>query len=307
MPIDFPNSPTTGQVYTYLGKSWIWNGTGWDAPKALSEVGAVRTFANATARTAAIPSPTEGIVSYLNDVNLIQTNNGSAWVTTGNAGVNAYNFVQTLYYTSSGTFTKASYPWLRAVRVRVQGGGGGGGGVAATTSGQFLAAGGGGGGGYAEGFITNIAGMADSVTVTVGAGGAGAISANTGAAGGTSAFTAAVQAAGGSGGDGLGGIAFWLPAAGGFGGSGNGDLVILGGDGGDGNNVNTNGGYGGHGGSSVFAGQLKTTAAWQSNSDGRQGKLFGGGGGGAAAGQSSGVARNGGAGRNGIIIMELYA
>jgi microcystin-dependent protein len=30
MPIDFPTSPTTGQVYTYLGKSWIWNGTGWD-------------------------------------------------------------------------------------------------------------------------------------------------------------------------------------------------------------------------------------------------------------------------------------
>jgi hypothetical protein len=30
MPIDFPISPTTGQVYTYQGKSWIWNGTGWD-------------------------------------------------------------------------------------------------------------------------------------------------------------------------------------------------------------------------------------------------------------------------------------
>jgi hypothetical protein len=30
MPIDFPTGPTTGQVYTYLGKSWIWNGTGWD-------------------------------------------------------------------------------------------------------------------------------------------------------------------------------------------------------------------------------------------------------------------------------------
>ena len=30
MPIDFPSSPTTGQVYTYLGKSWVYNGTGWD-------------------------------------------------------------------------------------------------------------------------------------------------------------------------------------------------------------------------------------------------------------------------------------
>jgi hypothetical protein len=80
MPIDFPTSPTTGQVYTYLGKSWVYNGTGWDAPRALSEIGAVQTFANATARTAAIPSPTEGIVSYLNDVDRLDVHNGTAHV-----------------------------------------------------------------------------------------------------------------------------------------------------------------------------------------------------------------------------------
>jgi hypothetical protein len=80
MPIDFPSSPTTGQVYTYLGKSWVYNGTGWDVPKALSEIGAVRSFANATARTAAIPSPTEGIVTYLNDVDRLDVHNGSAFV-----------------------------------------------------------------------------------------------------------------------------------------------------------------------------------------------------------------------------------
>jgi len=81
MPIDFPTSPTTGQVYTYLGKSWVYNGTGWDAPKALSEIGAVQTFANATARTAAIPTPTEGIVSYLNDSNLLSIYDGANWKT----------------------------------------------------------------------------------------------------------------------------------------------------------------------------------------------------------------------------------
>jgi hypothetical protein len=80
MPIDFPTSPTTGQVYTYLGKSWVYNGTGWDAPKALSEIGAVRTFANATARTTDIPAPTEGIVTYLNDVDRLDVHNGSAFV-----------------------------------------------------------------------------------------------------------------------------------------------------------------------------------------------------------------------------------
>jgi hypothetical protein len=77
MPIDFPSSPTTGQVYTYLGKSWVYNGTAWDAPKALSEIGAVQTFANAAARTAAIPTPTEGIVTYLVDTNALELfNNG---------------------------------------------------------------------------------------------------------------------------------------------------------------------------------------------------------------------------------------
>jgi hypothetical protein len=81
MPIDFPASPTTGDVYTYQGKSWVYNGTGWDSPRALSEIGAVQTFANAAARTAAIPTPTEGIVSYLNDVDSLSVYNGTEWVT----------------------------------------------------------------------------------------------------------------------------------------------------------------------------------------------------------------------------------
>jgi hypothetical protein len=77
MPIDFPNSPTVGQVYTYQGKSWIWNGSAWDVPRALNELGAIRSFANAADRTAAIPSPTEGIVTYLNDTNAVEVfNNG---------------------------------------------------------------------------------------------------------------------------------------------------------------------------------------------------------------------------------------
>jgi hypothetical protein len=38
MPIDFPNSPTVGQVYTYQGQSWIWSGTGWDRPGGKVEV-----------------------------------------------------------------------------------------------------------------------------------------------------------------------------------------------------------------------------------------------------------------------------
>lgn len=31
MPIDFPNSPTLNEIYTYSGKTWIWNGTSWQS------------------------------------------------------------------------------------------------------------------------------------------------------------------------------------------------------------------------------------------------------------------------------------
>ena len=34
MPIDFPSSPTTGQVYTYQDNSWIYSGTAWDKVEA---------------------------------------------------------------------------------------------------------------------------------------------------------------------------------------------------------------------------------------------------------------------------------
>ena len=28
--IDFPTSPVVGQTYTYLGRTWAWNGSGWE-------------------------------------------------------------------------------------------------------------------------------------------------------------------------------------------------------------------------------------------------------------------------------------
>ena len=103
MPIDFPTSPTTGQVYTYQGRSWIYNGTAWDAPQALSQLGAVSVFANATARSSAIPTPNEGMVSYLNDVDRLEINNGSVWgpvsVASGGTGVTTL---------SSGGYLKGS-------------------------------------------------------------------------------------------------------------------------------------------------------------------------------------------------------
>lgn len=28
--IEFPTSPVLGQTYTYLGRTWVWNGDGWE-------------------------------------------------------------------------------------------------------------------------------------------------------------------------------------------------------------------------------------------------------------------------------------
>lgn len=42
----------------------------------------VTPFANASARTSAVSSPVEGMVSYLNDVNSLEVYNGTVWVPT---------------------------------------------------------------------------------------------------------------------------------------------------------------------------------------------------------------------------------
>jgi hypothetical protein len=46
----------------------------------------VMTFADATARTAAIAAPTEGMVTYLSDTNALEYYDGSAWVGVSNPG-----------------------------------------------------------------------------------------------------------------------------------------------------------------------------------------------------------------------------
>jgi len=45
---------------------------------------AVMSFANSTARTTAIPTPTDGMTSYLQDTDKLEIYNGSAWVQVGN-------------------------------------------------------------------------------------------------------------------------------------------------------------------------------------------------------------------------------
>lgn len=76
--LDFPNSPTTGQVFKSGGKTWTYNGTGWDLASGTRATGL--TYVSATAPS----SPTNGDVwidsntmtqyAYYND------GNSSQWV-----------------------------------------------------------------------------------------------------------------------------------------------------------------------------------------------------------------------------------
>jgi hypothetical protein len=93
---------------------------------------AVMVFADATARTAAIPTPSEGMVTYLSDVNLIAVWDGTVWVRIGNAKITVQSTTPgagidgDLWFDDSlgvlRVYFEATSQWIT-----VSGGGGGGG------------------------------------------------------------------------------------------------------------------------------------------------------------------------------------
>jgi hypothetical protein len=224
---------------------------------------------------------------------------------------NGYQFLETVYFTSSGTFTKADYPLLRAIRVKVQGAGGGGGGCAATTTGASIG-GSGGGGGYAESFITDIAGLDASITVTTGAGGSGGAIASSGNAGGASSFGTAVAADGGGGGTGLTAqFTTTTDISGALGGTATaGDFQIEGGPASkglvDGGRTQPGGLPGAAGNAVLGFGAQQSVSYGARGGNGQDANDYGGGGSGAVNGTSQ-TGKIGGDGANGIVIVELYA
>ena len=192
---------------------------------------------------------------------------------------------------------------LRAIRVRMVGAGGGGGAVDAFAQ---CAGGGGSGGVYAESFITDIASLDASVTVTRGAGGTAGPPAGSGGTGGASSFGALVSANGGGGGSrGFGERR--LGAAASLVTTGTGDLVVPGSAGQFGQFQTYTGAgfpfspFGGAGGPSKLGGG----ASRSSDEVGPNGVGFGSGGAGASNFTGS-TARNGGAGSNGIVIVDCF-
>ena len=256
----------------------------------------VMTFADASARDTALSGVLdEGMVAYLEDSDYFTVYDGSAWVVYGNTP--AYELVE---FTSSGTFTKATYPWGKSVRVRVVGGGGAGGGAAATSAGEVSGGGGGGAGGYAEVRLAMSA-LSASETVTIGSGGAG-VSGDVGGNGGGSSFGShAVTGGGIGGGELLSGSGFRV--TGGLGGAGTtGDIVA---DGAPGDYCYAPSGTsvtpGGNGGSGPYGGGGRGSIS--GTGDAADG--FGAGGGGTSRGTSA-AAGAGGAGSGGIVIVEIF-
>lgn len=249
-----------------------------------------------TVKTTNIQHPSSGTA------NVVLSSDGN--VSFPNA--NGYLYAGTRYYTSSGTFAKADPLGtgdigLRAIRVRMVGGGGGG--ASGEGGGSTKSGGGGAGGGYAERFFTDIAAMDASVTVTRGAGGAGATTANTdGSAGGESSFGGSgdawrTRASGGSGGRNHG---LSQASAGGTGLDG--DLLVQGGPGEACGAAVLSQNAAGAGGSSVLGGGAATGRPNQ-NRAGIAGGLYGGGGSGSVGGASVLAA---GAGGNGIVIVDCF-
>ena len=134
-------------------------------------------------------------------------------------------WVNTRVFTSSGTYTPT--PGTKRIRVTITGGGGGGGGCKAISNNEtFFGAGGGAGGTV----ITTLILTKDSYPVTIGAGGAGGVSATNGLKGGDSSF-GSVIAPGGEGG-GKSGVTNTNGGNGGV--PSTGGINIIGGNGGDG-------------------------------------------------------------------------
>ncbi|HAO0875834.1 TPA: phage tail protein [Escherichia coli] len=200
-------------------------------------------------------------------------------------------WLNTRVFTSSGTYTPT--PGTKRIRVTITGGGGGGGGCKAISNNEtFFGAGGGAGGTV----ITTLILTKDSYPVTIGAGGAGGVSATNGLKGGDSSF-GSVIAPGGEGG-GKSGVTNTNGDNGGV--PSTGDIRITGGNGVDGQSGNI--GVSGEGGTSHWGGGGRAGAG-----GGVSGKAYGSGGGGAYDAGYSGTSMTGGKGAAGICIIEEFA
>lgn len=219
--------------------------------------------------------------------------------------------VQVITATGAGTYTPTT--GTTSIVIELQGGGGQGGGIASPGSSKAATAAGGAGGGYLRKRLTS---AFSGAAYSVGAGGTTTTAgASTGQTGGNTTFTAtggggtvytASGGPGGSGQSGLTAIAYSGATAGSA--STNGDINMHGGPSSNGISLSATLQVGAKGGASFFdtgAAALDVNAA-NTTTTGGAAVNYGGGGGG-AVGNGTGVARAGGAGGNGVIIIWEYS
>lgn len=211
-------------------------------------------------------------------------------------------------FDASGTFTKATYPTAKFVRVKVQAGGGSGGGAGTSAVGESSYGCGGSAGGVAEKLLL-ISALGTSETVTVGNGGAAAGNAQ-GNDGQNSSFGSLCVASKGLGGDRSTSTATESAIKGPNGGVGTvGDLLIRGGQGGQGLRVGPTAAIGGDGGSSPWLGggglgKVATNSPGSGAGTAAYANTGSGGGGGASS--NGGTSNAGGAGAAGKVVVEIY-
>lgn len=211
-------------------------------------------------------------------------------------------------FTVSGTYTPS--PGLVNVVIEVIGAGGGGGGCVAVTTTTISSGGGGGGGGYAQKSVT-AATIGVSQIVTIGAGGIQGTPSVNGGTGGTTSVGAIISATGGGGGTSGTAASSIIQNVGGTGGIGlSGDINTTGGTGRYGIGSLFNTGFvcvGGSGGRSYYGSIKCNTGTGTTGLDGKIGNLYGGGGtGGYNYANAVSIARNGGAGASGIVIITEF-
>lgn len=234
----------------------------------------------------------------------MQLFDGTNWVETWSVN----RMSDTQVFLASGTWTKPAH--LLGIRVRVLGAGGAGGGSAATGAGQMSCGAGGGAGAYSEAYFDASA-LGSTVTVTVGTGGV-AVTGADGGAGGASSFGAFLTAGGGGGGTTAAATtsnAGITPGAAGAQGTVSGS---------SGSAFRASGvvgnrsfmfpsapqsGMAGNGASNVFGGGGASSGF---NNVGAGGGVGGGGGGGTVNFASQATARAGGAGGNGLVLVENF-
>ncbi|EIY4092721.1 tail fiber protein [Escherichia coli] len=272
-------------------------------PLIINNANGTVTIGNGLNVTGGINGSLNGNAATATKLQTARTINGVKFDGSANITLTAANFglsdssgyvgrlVNTQVFTSSGTYTPT--PGTKRIRVTITGGGGGGGGCKAISNNETFFGAGGGAGGTIISIMTP---TQNSYPVTIGAGGAGGVSATNGTRGGNSVFASLIA----PGGEGGGKVGVTNTNGGNGGVPSTGDICITGGDGGDGQSGNI--GVSGEGGTSHWGGGGRAGAG-----GGVIGKAYGSGGGGAYDAGYSGTNMTGGKGASGICIIEEFA